>query len=398
MLELNDEFFAFVEANRAEDPKKLRLKYHGDARPWMGLALNHIEGLRKCGRKFVADDGTDFTPKIIARPLSVEQATSANIGMLHHRLAGDAERVLDMTCGLGVDSAFLSRGRELTTIELNPELAEAARYNFADRPNMTVVNADSTIWLGEYEGEPFDLIFIDPARRGEGNTRLFNISDCAPDVLSLMPQLRSKAAKVMVKLSPMLDVTQTIRDLPDLAELHIVEERGECRELLAVLDFAKSVSEPEIIVHCDEKEFALTLSDELAAAGDVSCALPSPGMWLCEPGPAAMKAGAFNLLAKRFVLAPLHKNTHLYIGENEPVGFPGKCRRIDAVYPLTSSTLKAVGKSISKADVAVRNLPQFTPELLAKRLGVKSGGVYRVVGCTVADGSKSLIVVRKGSV
>lgn len=152
MIELNDEFRSFVASNRGTAPNVLRLKYHGDKRSWIPLAINHIEGLGKCGRKFIAADGTDFTPQIIARPLSVEQATSAGIGMLHHRLAGEARRVLDMTCGLGIDSRFLAQGRDLTAIELNAELAEAARYNFAEMPNVEIVNGDSTEWLANYRG------------------------------------------------------------------------------------------------------------------------------------------------------------------------------------------------------------------------------------------------------
>ncbi|MDE7142892.1 MAG: hypothetical protein K2O33_08390, partial [Muribaculaceae bacterium] len=282
-----------------------------------------------------------------------------------------------------------------TTIELDEELAEAARYNFADLPNVEVVNADSTDWLADYPGEQFDLVFIDPARRGEGNTRLFNISDCAPDVLSLLPLLRSKARKVLVKLSPMLDVRQTLRDLPDTAQLHIVEERGECRELLAILDFTQTVAEPQVIVHYEGVEVRLSLAEETAGPQETGIPQPKPGIWLCEPGPAAMKAGMFNQLAKRFGATQLHRNTHLFLSETKPDSFPGKCRIIEAVHPLSSSTLKAVGKSIGKADVAIRNLPNFTPELLAKRIGVKPGGDRRIVGCTVADGSKALIVVRK---
>ncbi len=395
MLDFSADFFKFVADFRNENPSSLRLKFHGDSRSWVPIAINHIEGLHKCGRKFIGADGIDYTPRVIARPVSVEQATSAYIGALHNKLAGSARRVLDMTCGLGLDSRFLSPGRELIAIELNEELAEAARYNFAEFGNVEVVNADSTEWLANYTGAPFDMIFIDPARRGEGNSRLFNIADCAPDVLGLMPLLRKKAKRVMVKLSPMLDVSQTLRDLPDAAELHIVEERGECRELLAVLDFEKNSAEPKIVIHAEGAEFLFTQAEERDASQPT--AQPEPGMWLCEPGAAAMKSGAFNLLAQRLGLAPLSKNTHLYVARTQPEGFPGKSRLIEAVYPLASSTLKSIGKLLGKADVAIRNLPQFTPELLAKRMGVKPGGDFRVVGCTLADGSKALIVARKDS-
>lgn len=201
----------------------------------------------------------------------------------------------------------------------------------------------------------------------------------------------------MVKLSPMLDITQTIRDLPGISALHIVDERGECRELLAILDFTASFAEPRITVHDEDTEFSYLPSE----ANDIPCAeyaMPVTGMWLCEPGPGMMKSGRFSLLAKRFGLKEIHKNTHLLLGADKPEGFSGKCRRIEAVYPLSSSSLKTVGKTIGRADVAIRNLPQFTPELLSKRLGIKPGGMRRVVGCTVADGSKALIVVRKDSV
>ena len=118
-----------------------------------------------------------------------------------------------------------------------------------------ILNCDSVGWLERYSGNKFDLVFIDPARRGDAGQRVFNIHHCQPDISELLPLLSLKARFAMVKLSPMLDVTQTLRDLPFSAELHVIDDGGECRELLAVLDFERDCHmEAAIVVHSAHME------------------------------------------------------------------------------------------------------------------------------------------------
>ena len=390
---------SFITAHRNDDPSALRLKFHGDTRPWINDAISHIECLRKSQRKFVLDNGTDLTPSLMVSPLSVEQATSARVGKLHDRLAADTSTVLDMTCGLGMDTLMLAADgrRRVTAIEQQEPLATATARNLSAHGNIEVVCGDSPTWLKNYSGHPFDLVFIDPARRGDNGQRVYNLHDCTPDLTEMLPLMSGKAKKCMAKLSPMLDVSRTIADLPGFTALHIVDEGGECRELLALIDLttdSANVGDPAITVHTSGgEEFTFTRQEEAEATA--ATAIPEAGMWIYEPSPAAMKSGAYNLMSSRFGTSAISANTHLYISPAPIDGFPGKGYEIIEVMQISNAAFKSFSKKYPRADIATRNLPQLSPEQLQKKLKTKPGGNIRVYGTTLIDGTRTLIVAAK---
>lgn len=436
-MEFSKEYIDFVEKHAGEDPAKLRLRFHGDSRLWLPLAINNIAALRK-SRKFRLNDGADLTPRVIPLEVSAQQATSAQVALLHANLAKDAMSVLDMTFGLGMDARLLAMNplRRILGFDLREELVAAAKVNFAEFPNVEVRRGDSVRFLEEYEGEAFDLIFIDPARRGLEGERLYNLHDCQPDLIENLPLIRRNSRRLMAKLSPMLDVTQTIRDLPGIRELHVVEEGNECKELLAIVDGGIKTSgstyegnisdkwessdsekkEGDSIPDLEENAGPLIAIDRLSKgkltnfsfrpSEERECGptpplgrLPRKGEFLLEPSAATMKAAPFNLLAKRFGTPFLHPNTHLYVspaGEDGkmPSGmenFPGTVYRIEQALPLTSSNLKLLGRTVGRADIAVRNLKGFTPDSLRKRMKTKPGGESKIYAVTVAtNGGASL--------
>lgn len=381
MTDFPNEFKRFVKEHGKDDPAKLRLKYHGSATPWIGQAISHIECLRKCGRKFGS-----FQPELMLFPLSVEQATSEKVALLHASVAESLIEspvfIVDMTCGLGIDLKAISQRLNCRSMgfDIQPKLASVAQYNFRNDANVEIIAGNSVEWLTGYEGSRIDLIFIDPARRGAHGEKLYNIHDCNPDVSDLLPLFREKCRYTMVKLSPMLDVTQTLRDLPDTKALYVVDEGGECRELLAVLDFTTKTEAYEIIIWSDGKILKFNQVEE-----DYSTAIystPEIGQYLYEPSPAAMKALPSKLLCEKFGLRKLHVNTHLFSSGSPVESLPGKWYLIEEIDDVSSSKLKEIGRRIGRADVAVRNFP-ITPETLTKKLGIKSGGDRRVICCTV---------------
>lgn len=393
-----EEMFAFIEAHRGENPSTLRMRYHDRKEAWTEVAINHIESLKKCGRKF-----STLQPELMAAPVSVEQASSEAVAMFHGSLArrmvpaGISGSFLDMTCGLGIDFRAISEslGIHSTAIELNGNLAAAARYNFRHHENVEVIHADSVEWLGHTDRH-FSLIFIDPARRDSTGKRLYNIHDCMPDVGELLPLLRKRCDRMMVKLSPMLDVAQTLADLP-CAGLHIVDEGGDCRELLAVIDFTSAGENSRveedlvpIYIHTSGCAGTMVFTRREERESVASYGVPAPGEWLFEPSPAAMKGAPFKLLCERFGLRKLHVNTHLYYADRPDYSLPGKWHAITEVLPFSSSLAKEMSRKKMRADVATRNFPIPAAEL-CKRLGIKGGGMCRIVGATAADDRRYLI-------
>ena len=216
----------------------------------------------------------------------------------------------------------------------------------------------------------------------------------------LLSEMARIARYAMIKLSPMLDVSQTLADLPGIIALHIVEERGECRELLAVIDLSKvaevgkSAKEVPVVVNSGDKEFTFDRIEEAEALAAFGA--PKEGMYLYEPSPAMMKAAPFSLLSTRFGMKKLHPNTNLYLADIPLATLPGRWNLIERVVPFNSRNAKALAREIDGADVAVRNAP-LQAETLSKRYGFRPGGSHRLMLATAVSATDSASQKQKAS-
>lgn len=74
----------------------------------------------------------------------------------------ESDKVLIVGCGLGYTAAiFAALAGQVVALESDPTLAEAARANLADLPNVTVI--EGPLVDGAPSDAPFDLIFCDGA-------------------------------------------------------------------------------------------------------------------------------------------------------------------------------------------------------------------------------------------
>lgn len=97
-----------------------------------------------------------------------------------------------------------------------------------------------------------DFLFIDPARRDQTGRKTVLIEDCEPNLVDFLSLLLEKAPYTMAKLSPMLDIHRAITSLSAVrpqcvAEVHVVADGGECKELLLVLS-REAVATPALYV------------------------------------------------------------------------------------------------------------------------------------------------------
>ena len=93
---------------------------------------------------------------------------------------------------------------------------------------------------------PADHIYLDPARRKAGQ-KVFRLEDCEPDLLPLLPLLRAKTQHLLVKLSPLIDLTLLQRQLPGITTLHVVSVHHEVKEVLAEVRFDKPAEVPDVV-------------------------------------------------------------------------------------------------------------------------------------------------------
>ena len=324
--------------------------------------------------------------------LSAEQCSSADTALRKAetaaRIAGPQGRVADLTGGLGVDSwAFAGAVGEVLYNERDAALFQAAQHNFALLGvnnvifrNQELRPGNATSILGDFKP---DLIYLDPARRDGTGKKVFLLEDCAPDITALKDELLAICPHIMLKLSPMADATMICDRLACVKEIHIVESGGECKELLCILEKGFS-AEPLTILESGASQFEFRASEERAC----ECRFPETSReyeWLFVPGSAAMKAGAFRLIAHRWGMLKLAPSTHLYFCDRRAPAAEafGKYWRVSEVRPLNGAEMRRTGKDFPRCGVTARNIP-MSSEALRKKMGSAEGGEAHIFGVEIA--------------
>ena len=287
--------------------------------------------------------------------------------------------LLDLTAGYGVDTYFLSEQFAHTDyVEQNTELCRIAEHNFSlidNRKSIIVHNTTAEEFIAS-AGE-YDLIFADPARRDAHGGKVFKLTDCTPNIVELLPELLKHSKQLMLKLSPMLDISQAIKELSVFSlqwSVYVVAVKNEVKEVLLLSGGKGTITAIDLAE--PEKAFVFTREEEQvcpAGIGDLSLVI---GNFLYEPNAAILKAGAYKLVAQRFGLQKLDVNTHLYASDQLVENFPGRVWEI-------KSKIENQKSKIEQANVLVRNYP-LTPEQLKKKLHLRDGGTGYVIGCRVA--------------
>lgn len=403
MTDMDSEMQAWIAAHIADDTTRLRLKYHG--KPGFDTAITQIECRRKASGRFPQAVGSPAF--MFPTNLSAEQATSEELARIHADIAGYAEgtRHLDLTCGLGMDAFEASRrGASVTCVELDSDVAAAAVHNskvlgLADR--LTIVNDDSSTFVNGCT-ESFDSVFIDPARRGEGGRRLTAISECSPNAAALLPMLLILAPRIIIKASPMLDMTSLADELDAAANrvgavtrMIAVGTARECKELVAVVERgALPGYSVEAITSlgngCPPRLFSATDSPQRDSLPET--AIPETGDYIYEPYPSVMKTSAWNALSRLSPgISQLHPNTHLFIAKKRVANFPGREMAVEKAEPLSDRAVRELAKTYPMANVATRNFVISAPEL-EKRLRTKPGGDIHIYGVRAGTAASLLLL------
>ena len=324
--------------------------------------------------------------------LSSQQCSSSDTALRKARIAalitGPQGCVADLTGGLGVDSWASSQhcGRVLYN-ERDSVLYDAVRHNFAllgvdnaEFRNQELVPGSAASILGDFKP---DLIYLDPARRDSAGKKVFLLEDCSPDITALKDELLALCPHIMLKLSPMADISMVCNRLGCVREVRIVESAGECKELLCILERGFQ-GEPLMILDSLQAQLEFLPSEERSC----DCLFPESVQkygWLFVPGNAAMKAGAFRIMAKRFGMAKLAPSTHLYFcqGKDPEAAQFGKYWPVSEIRPLNGAEMRRTGKEYPKCGVTARNIP-MSSENLRKKMGSADGGSAHVFGVEIA--------------
>ena len=303
--------------------------------------------------------------------------------------------LIDLTGGYGVDTYFLSEQTSQTHyVERNEELCRIAQHNFhITNKHILVHNTSAEEFLAQYSltdramcgSQKRVVIYLDPARRDAHGGKVFRIEDCEPNVIQLLPTLRTISSAIIIKFSPMLDITSALQSLGNEWDVHVVALHNEVKEIIFVT--GNNRIHAVNILHEGNDQFSFTRSEEksaLCAMADCICE------YIYEPNAAIIKAGAFRLVGARYQLHKLDQNTHLYTANQLIEDFPGRVWQVVAQPIKNQRDIATLG--IQRAAILTRNYP-LTPEQLRKKFKLQESDNYFLIGARIAN--KPILLLTK---
>lgn len=316
-----------------------------------------------------------FAARCIIPPLSFEQSSSEAVAATKS-ISG--ESILDLTCGLGVDSLHFSKSfKRVVTIERDEVLAMVARENFKrlGADNIEVVCSSAEEYLAQ-SNEHFDWIYADPDRRSATGKKLVRLEDCSPNILGLEADIKRLGAKLMVKNSPLFDVDEAFR-LFSPARVEVLSLGDECKEVLLSTHEAEDLL---VATALGRGEISVT-----RAKIDNSPCLenfdPERYQYLIIPDVALQKS--------RLVCHALRDVAHVWSNNgfgfvwDEPHNIIGRSEKIEKIVEYNPKQLK---RELSGEGVEIlkRDFPYSTAQIV-KQLKIKEGGRRRIAFTSVEN-------------
>lgn len=348
--------------------------------------IQQIESRRKAEKKLPIWFQTNqiyYPPK-----LNLEQ-TSSQASARYKSSILNGESIADLTGGFGVDSYEFSKiFSSVYHFEQNKSLSEIATHNFSalNRTNIKCLSGDG---LQLIKNSSYDVIYIDPSRRHESKGKVFILRDCEPNVPNHLNYLLERCNTLMIKTSPMLDISVGLDELKLVSEIHIVAIDNEVKELLWIVSekesqniFIKTVNLKKGI----SEKYNFNLNEKAVST------YAFPESFLYEPNAAILKAGAFQMLSEAYSVNKLHQHSHLYTSK-DLIEFPGRRFKIVQVVPYSKKEMQKA-LTFSKANVSTRNFPESV-ENIRKRWKIKSGGSIYLFFTTTMSNKKAMIICDK---
>lgn len=303
------------------------------------------------------------------KSLSIEQ-TSSEITAAYKSSLIAGNSLIDLTAGFGVDSYYFSKKfTKVTHCELDTELSNIASYNFKllGRSNISCQNKDGIKELTENQTS-YDWIYVDPSRRNELKSKVFKLDDCLPDIGRHLELLLKRSDHIMIKLSPLLDISLTVNDLVFVKEIHIIAVKNEVKELLILIQ--KDYQGP-----CRLKTVNIINNGNQTFEGyfpsSATAVLSAPKKYLYEPNSAILKSGLFSEVTNELNVCKLNVNSHLYTS-NELIEFPGRRFHIESISKYNKKLLKKKYQ-FKTANITTRNFHDSVAQI-RKKTGIKEGG------------------------
>ncbi|MFY0604978.1 MAG: RsmD family RNA methyltransferase [Flavobacteriaceae bacterium] len=364
---LHKEVQDYIQQNLTSDITKLILK----GSPFPNISVQELANQIIAKQKSKTKLPTWFQAEGIYYPnkLSIEQ-TSSEITAQYKSTLVSGNSIIDLTGGFGVDTFYFAKKfKSVIHCELNAELSEIVSHNNQQLQigNITTIAENSFKYLKDTSTH-FDVIYIDPSRRNDQKEKVFLLKDCEPNIPENLKSLFDKSNHILIKNSPILDITSTIKELQFVKEIHIVAVNNEVKELLFLLK--KSFEEN---IHITTINFAKKNIQlfEFDYNSNTDITLGDPKEYLYEPNAAILKSGGFKEITQQFNILKLHQHSHLYTSDELITDFPGRIFKIKDVFHYDKKLKKKL--PFNKVNITTRNFPKSVSQL-RKELKLKDGG------------------------
>lgn len=374
---LTPEFQAYLTSIEQEDIRTIGLKKSPFPTIQSAEIAQQLKGLQVAKHKFPTlyrTKGIYYPPSINLEQASSEATANYKASLLK------GKKIIDLTAGLGIDSiAFSNSFDEVIHIEQNPDLSEIVQHNVSVlKKNIKCFQGTFEAYFDQHPTEKFDVIYLDPARRNSSG-RKFILEDLEPNILKYIPLFFEKSNQVMVKLSPLLDLSLTIEQVACIKEIHLVALKQEVKDFLVVLEKGLQTTNPKIVcVNLETSHAELAYNFEEEAHTHVI--MGAPKKYIYEPNSAILKAGGFKIICTRYKVLKLHQNTHLYTSDELIKDFPGRIFEIEAII---KNPKKEIGKM--KANLLVKNYPENI-DFIKKKFKISDGGHVTLIFTQSIDG------------
>ena len=275
---------------------------------------------------------------------------------------------------------------------MNKELSEIADHNFRELGASNIrVNYGDSLELLKQTGQKFDWIYADPARRDEHGSKVYHLLDCTPDIPEELDFLLEKSDHILLKTSPIFDITAGLRELHSVKEIHVIAVNNEVKELLWLIEKDwESDLKLTTINFQGKKVQKFSFDTEIIT---LSTVLSKPLNYLYEPNAAIMKSGLFTEISTTFGVPKLHEHSHIYTSETLIKEFPGRQFQITEVKCFKDKSLKKRLKN-KKANITTRNFPDSV-ENIRKKYKIQDGGSDYIFFTTNLEDEKIVIFCKK---
>ena len=359
-----------IEENIGRDPLRVALDRHV---PHARVVASQVKYLQRAKTKLPRL----YAARAILPDRAFEQSSSDECAAAK-RLGGGT--LLDLTCGLGVDSMhFAERFERVVALERDEVLADVVRENMRRMgvENGAVVTASAEEYVAHAveRGERFDWVYADPDRRTADGRRVVRLEECSPNVVDMMPLIGRLTERVALKNSPLFDVDEAFRLFAECG-VEVISLGDECKEVMIYIDgrepmlAAEAISRGRIEVNLSDLERFATGQRELTTEDFAS----EEYRYLVGPDVALQKARLvkYALGGK----ADVWSNNSFGFARTMPDEVVGRVMPIKQIYPYDVKQLKRRFRG-EGVDILLRDFPVGVDEV-RRKVGMKSGSKHRI--------------------